>query len=132
MTNTLRAPIVDEIYISYMNADSATCIQVFEDPELSFGTMEWCSEKYPLQDPSWSGLMADADSGYMAMTVVKNSQSVVDLYKCNFGCGNGVISPIRGELCEVGSDNCDTVTCNCASGSIYVPATQSCVGKCDC
>jgi hypothetical protein len=112
-----------------MTPDYSTCIEVYEDIDLKSRTMYWCSEKYPTA-PSWSGLTADTVTGFMAMTVVRESKSVVDVYKCDFGCGNGVLSPIRDEQCDVGGINCNTNLCVCLAGTTPNPPSLNCIGKC--
>jgi hypothetical protein len=116
----------DEIFLSYMTPDYSTCIEVYEDIDLKSRTMYWCSEKYPTA-PSWSGLTADTVTGFMAMTVVRESKSVVDVYKCDFGCGNGVLSPIRDEQCDVGGINCNTNLCVCLAGTTPNPPSLNCI-----
>ncbi len=119
--------LVDELFISYLAPDNTTCIEVYEDLTLQTLTMSWCSMKYDTA-PGWSGITADIRSGYLAHNILKNTESVIDVYKCDFGCGNGVVSAIRNEQCETSGSNC-TSSCTCAPGSNpRSPPGLSCIG----
>eukprot|EP00029_Vermamoeba_vermiformis_P010420 TRINITY_DN5454_c0_g1_i1.p1 TRINITY_DN5454_c0_g1~~TRINITY_DN5454_c0_g1_i1.p1 ORF type:complete len:703 (+),score=109.30 TRINITY_DN5454_c0_g1_i1:53-2110(+) len=116
----------DELYLSYLTPYNTTCIEVYEDLDFKVLTMSWCTQKYPVA-PSWSGLTAETIGAFMAISVEREARSEIEVYKCNFGCGNGVVSVVRNEQCETGGLGCDS-NCACKSGnSPLSPPSLNCL-----